>query len=304
MKKSTLFLSLAMMLSLSVSVFAEFSQDQNSCMIPPPPQCQQEKDFNDDMTSVWDIDMSQNEGRPCEWNMDFHKKQFEKGKFGKKHFDKKFKDLNLTDKQKEDLKGLKKANFESKKELEKQFRTKVKALNDEFLKEKYSAKEVKNLTKEIKNLSAKLIDNKIAKKEGMRKVLTSEQYNKIFKIKTPFDMLAERLGLSAEQKEKVAKIFEEKKDKEIEFKKQLREKDMLLKQEFDKENIDKNAISKLSEEISNITKELFKLDINTKMELKSILTPEQYNKFIKPIPNPKKPIIYEPTDCDKNIDKK
>lgn len=300
MKKSTLFLSLAMMLSLSVSLFAEFPKEQNSCMIPPPPQCQQERDFNDDMIPVWDIDMFQNEGRPCEEKMDFQKKQFEKGKFGKKHF----KDLNLTDKQKEDLKTLKKANSESKKELEKQFRTKVKALNDEFLKEKYSAKEVKNLTKEIKNLSAKLIDNKIAKKEGMRKILTSEQYNKMFKVKTHFDVLAERLGLSAEQKEKVVKIFEKKKEKERALNKQLREKDMLLKQEFDKENIDKDTISKLSEEISNIRKELFKLDIDTKIELKSVLTTEQYNKFIKPIPNPKKPIIYEPTDCDKNIDKK
>ena len=189
-------------------------------------------------------------------------------------------------------------------ELTKAIMDEWKIIEEELFKEKYSQKVIKKSIKNIKAFSNKIIDNKITKKQSLKNILSNEQYVKMFKPKTKYDMLAERLGLSAEQKEKVAKIFEEKKDKEIEFKKQLREKDMLLKQEFDKENIDKNAISKLSEEISNITKELFKLDINTKMELKSILTPEQYNKFTKPFPNPKKPIIYEPTDCDKNIDKK
>ena len=304
MKKSTLFLSLVMMLCLSVPLFAEFPQEQNSdCMIPPPPQCQQERSCSDEFMPFWDIDMYQKDCRPCEPKMSTHKKHFEKGKFCKQNFDKKFKDLNLTDKQKEDLKALKKTNFESKKELEKQLQIKVKALNNELLKEKYSTKEVKNITKEIKNLSAKLIDNKIAKKEGMRKILTTEQYNKMFKIKTHYDILAERLGLSEEQKEKVVKILENKKEKEINLKQQLREKDMLLKKEFDNENIDKDTIAKLSEDISNITKELFKLDIDTKVELKSVLTQEQYNKFTRPFPKPGKPIIYEPTHNDKNIDK-
>ena len=306
MKKSTLFLSLVMMLGLSVSLFAEFPQEQNSdCMIPHPPQWQQERDCNDDFMPFWDMNMFQKDCYPCEQNIDPHKKHFEKDKFANnKNFDKRFKNLNLTDKQKESLKSLKKACFESKKELEKQFKAKVKALNDELLKEKYSAKEVKNITKEIKALSAKLIDNKVSKKEGMRKILTFEQYNKIFKVKTHYDILAERLNLSQEQKEKFIKILEGKKEKEIVLKQQLREKDMLLKKEFDKENIDKDAISKLYEDISNIKKDLFKLDIDTKIELKSILTAEQYNKFLNPRPNPIRPIIYEPTACDKSIDKK
>ena len=307
MKKSTMFLSLVMMLGLSVSLFAEVPQEKSSdCMIPPPPQCQQERDCNDEFMPFWNIDMFQKDCRPCEPNT----AHFEKGKFGKFFCDEKFKNLNLSDNQKEALKALNKANFEADKELVVKFKTKVKALNDELLKEKYSPKEVKNITKEIKNLSAKLIDNKAAKKEGIRKILTAEQYNKIFKVKTHFDILAERLGLSAEQKEKFVKILENKKEKEMSLKQQLREKDMLLKKEFDKENIDKNAIAKLSDEISNITKDLFKLDIDTKIELKELLTVEQYNKFIKPRPNPVKPvkpvkpIIYEPTACDKNIDKK
>ncbi len=306
MKKSTLFLSLAMMLCLSGSLFAEFSQEQNrDCMIPPPPQSQQERDFNGDMIPFWEMDGLNEDCRPCEPKMDPNKKQFEKGKFGNKNFfNRNFDKLNLTDKQKEDLKKLKKETMESAKDIATKIKAKVKALNDELLKEKYSAKEVKNITKEIKNLSSKLIDTKVSKKEGMRKILTPEQYNKMFKVKTHYDILAERLGLSPEQKEKFVKILETKHEKEKTLRTELREKDIALKKEFDKEDIDKDAISKLSEDISNISKDLFKLDIDTKLEIKSVLTPEQYNKFIKPCPAPRKPIIYEPTDCDKNIDKK
>ena len=290
MKKSKMLLSLVMMLGLSVSLFAAQPPEQEgTCFIPPQPQ---ETDFyNQDMISGNDIDVTNQDFNPYE-------------RFHKKHFGDKLKKLNLSDKQKEDLKVLKESNKKAMKELTTKFQTKVNALNDELLKDKYSTKEIKKLTKDIKDISSKLIDTKISKKEGMRKILTTEQYNKMFKIKTHYDILADRLGLSAEQKEKFVKILEGKKEKEITLKKQLREKDMLLKQEFDKENVDKEAIAKLSEEISNISKDLFKLDIDTKMELKSILTPEQYKKFIKPIPNPRKPIIYEPTVCDKNIDKK
>ena len=137
MKKGTMFLSLVMMLGLSVSLFAEISQKESpDCMIPPPPQCQQERDFNDDMMPFWDMDMNQTDCRPCEPNMELHKKHFEKGKF----FNKNFKNLNLTDKQKEDLKSLKKTNMEATKEIAKKIKEKVKALNDELLKEKYSSK--------------------------------------------------------------------------------------------------------------------------------------------------------------------
>ena len=292
MKKSKMLLSLVMMLSLSVSLFAAQSQEQDgTCFIPPQPQ---EMDFyNRDMMSSNDIDVSSNQ--------DFNPSE----KFHKKHFGNKLKKLNLSDKQKKDLKALNKANRKEMKELTTKFQTKVNALNDELLKDKYSTKEVKKLTKDIKDISSKLIDTKISKKEGLRKILTTEQYNKMFKIKTHYDMLADKLGLSPEQKEKFIKTLKNKKEKENTLKAELREKNIALKKEFDKENIDKDVVAKLSEEISNISKDLFQLDINTKMELKSVLTPEQYRKYLKPRHNPIKPIIYEPTtNYDKNIDKK
>ncbi len=208
--------------------------------------------------------------------------------------------MNLTDKQKEDLKALKKDYRKTKYKLVKEFNSKTKKLNEEYFKEKYNEKEIKNITKDLKDLSDKIIDTDIAKKDGMRKILTAEQYNKLFKPKTHYDRLAERIGLSEEQKEKFTKILESKREKEQDLRKQLNEKEFSLRQEFDKENIDKKAITKLSDEISKISKDLYKLDVDTKIELKSILSPEQYKRYIQPRPG----IIYEPTRIEKNIDKR
>ena len=118
-------------------------------------------------------------------------------------------------------------------------------------------------------------------------------------------MLVDRLDLSEEQAEKIIKLIEEKREKEKPLRQQLREDEALIKQEFDKDIIDMEVITKLSDEISNISKELLKLDVDLKVGLKSILSPEQYKKLSKPrTPKiPRTPIIYEPTDSNKSIDK-
>ncbi len=292
MKKTKILLSLVMLFGLTVSVFAEkpYMKDKD-CFIPPPQFQEREIIDEDGKIDIFDTDM----GYRGKNYFKYHKKHF-----NKKRFEKKFADLNLTDKQKEDLKALKKDYRKIKYKLVKEFNSKTKKLNEEYFKEKYNDKEIKSITKDLKELSAKIIDTDIEKKDGMRKILTAEQYNKLFKPKTHYDRLAERIGLSEEQKEKFTKILESKREKEQDLRKQLNEKEFSLRQEFDKENIDKKAITKLSDEISKISKDLYKLDVDTKIELKSILSPEQYKRYIQPRPG----IIYEPTRIEKNIDKR
>ena len=292
MKKTKILLSLVMLFGLTVSVFAEkpYIKDKD-CFIPPSQFQEREFIDEDGKIDIFDTDMG------------YHGKnhfKYTKKHFNKKRFEKRFADLNLTDKQKEDLKALKKDYRKTKYKLVKEFNSKTKKLNEEYFKEKYNEKEIKNITKDLKDLSDKIIDTDIAKKDGMRKILTAEQYNKLFKPKTHYDRLAERIGLSEEQKEKFTKILESKRGKEQNLRKQLNEKEFSLRQEFDKENIDKKAITKLSDEISKISKDLYKLDVDTKIELKSILSPEQYKRYIQP----RSGIIYEPTRIEKNIDKR
>ena len=292
MKKVKMLLGLVLMLGLVSSLFAE---DEIECFIPPQPQ--KGTVYNDDIMVVYDIEMPQQDFSLYERN--FPEPEID---FNKRFMENKLNKLKVTDKQKEDFKNLQEESKKEIKDLTNKFKAKIKALNNEFFKEKYSSKEIKNLSKDIKSISTKIIDTTVAKKESLRKILTSKQYNNLFKPKTKYDRMADRLGLSEEQKEKVIKVFETKKEKEQSLRQQLREDETLIKQEFEKDVIDMEVITKISEEISNISKELLKIDLDSKVELKSILSPDQYKKLSRPAA-PRTPIIYEPTDNNKNIDK-
>ena len=294
MKKVKMLLSLVIMLGLAASLFAEeFPQDVYDTVFSP----QKSSVYNDDIMVVYDIESPQQD-------FAFYERNFPEPErvFNKRFLENKLNKLKITDKQMEEFKNLQEETKKEINDLTKNFKSKIKALNNEFFKEKYSSKEVKSLSKDIKSISAKIIDSTVARKEALRKILTSKQYNKLFKPKTRYDVLADKLDLSEEQKEKVIELIESKKEKEKPLRQQLREKEGLIKQEFEKDIIDMEVITKLSDEISNISKELLKLNVDLKVELKSILSPEQYKKLSKP-KTPRTPIIYEPTDNNKNIDK-
>lgn len=291
MKKTKMLLSLVMMLALSVSVFAKDTpKEAPDCLIPPCPQ---------------------NEGFCCDGamndcGMDMEHKDFHQFKHHQKDFNKfakgkhfggfKFKNLNLTDKQKEDLKALKQSNMKTQQELMKTIMDEKKAIDEELLKEKYSEKAINKSIKKIKETSAKIIDNKIAEKQSLKKILTKEQYVKMFKQQTKIDILAEKLNLSKEQQEKVENIFKANKEQKMELCKQLKEKQDLLKQEMDKSDFNKDTAISLNNDINEISKSMFKLKIEKKEQLKSVLSEEQYNKM--------KEMHHKKMPTKKNIDKK
>lgn len=291
MKKVKILLCLITIMGLSSSLFAENSkQDENDSFFPP------QSFYNDDIMVVYDIEMPQQD-------FAFYERNFPEPErdFNKRFLEDKLNKLKVTDEQKKDFQNLQEENKKEINTLTKKFKLKIKALNNEFFKEKFSAKEVKNLVKEIKSISANIIDSTVEKKEELRKILTSDQYNKLFKPKTKYDVMADRLGLSEEQKGKLIKILESKKEKEKPLRQQLKNDEALIKQEFEKDIIDMEVITKLSEEISNISKELLKIDLDSKVELKSILSTEQYKRLSR---TKKAPVVNEPTDNNKNIDKK
>lgn len=277
MKKLKMLLSLVMMFFFSVSIFAMPPKGSGpDCKINPP-----DKDnvYCEKTIFIWDLLQPEQK--------EFHHKRMKcDNKFGKKGFNKdkcffenKLEKLNLTDKQKEDLKNLKEANIKTMQDLRKEFMEKFKALNDEFLKEKYASKQINSLNKDLQKISSKILDNKIAEKKELRKILSFEQYNKLFKQKTKYDILAEKLSLTDEQKEKVIKITESAKENVAILKEQIIQKSKSLEEEFNKDNVNKENIISISNEISEISKNIFDIDINTKLELKSVLSAEQYNKL-------------------------
>ena len=303
MKKIKMLLSCVMMLMFSASVFAgQWQKNCSDCMIPQQDEqccCQKENCCKAECCCQQEQCCNKKEKFfMCDGNMEqeehsmFNHHHFKRDcmiKFGEncgKNFKKVFcekliKKLNLTDTQKEALKLLKESSIKKQQELMKIIMKEWETINKELLSEKYSQKIIKKSIKNIKDISNKIIDNKITKKQSLKKILTNEQYIKMFKPKTKYDTLAERLNLSNEQKEKVTTIMEDadKTTKELVCKKF--EKKNLLKEELEKENCNKDIVAQLMKDISNISSELFKLRIDTKIKLKDVLSFEQYNKMNK-----------------------
>lgn len=186
--------------------------------------------------------------------------------------------LNLTEEQKTKLKELKDKEFA----LKKDFADKIKAINDEFANENPNEKNIKSMQKEAKKLSQEILDNYINNKKQIRQILSFEQYTKMFTKRTKYDILAERLNLTDEQKEKIKNLFEKNKEKNESLKKTLFEDKIKLEKELEKETVDTNIVNTLSQEISQISQDIVKNDIDIKIELKNVLTLEQYNKFTAP----------------------
>lgn len=273
MKKIKLMLSMFVVLCFTVSVFAmpkdfkgNFEKGAN-CTFK---KCDMQ---NDDIMFVLTMfDCPQHENN---FGSGHH---FENGMREHKNFNPIDARLNLTDEQKTKLKELKDKEFTLKKE----FADKIKALNEEFAKEKLDDKTIKNKQKEIKKLSQEYIDNYVNNKKQIREILSFEQYNKMFTKKTRYDMLAERLNLNDEQKEKIKNLFEQNREKNGNLKKTLFEDKIKLEKELEKETADTDTVNNLSNEISRISQDIVKNDIDMKIELKNILTAEQYNKFTAP----------------------
>lgn len=278
MKRIKFMLSLFVVLCFTVSVFAmpndfkgKFEKD-GKC---PVKKCGME---NDDIMFVLTMfDCPQRENDFChkphfKGDMKEHKNFGEHKNF--RHWEDK---LNLTDEQKAKLKELKDKEFA----LKKDFADKIKAINDEFANENPNEKNIKNMQKEAKKMSQEILDNYINNKKQLRQILSFEQYTKMFTKKTRYDMLAERLNLTDDQKEKVKTLFEQNKEKSENMKKTIFEDKIKLEQELEKETVDTNAVNNLSNEISQLSQDIVKNNINMKVELKNILTAEQYSKFIE-----------------------
>jgi len=293
MKKTKLMLSVVMVMCLAISVFAMPNDFKGNCEKDkkcPAERCDMDKD--DIMFVLTMFDCPQPDKDFC------HKEKF---KFGchqpgndlchKHHFNGDMKEhrnfgehknfrpwedkLNLTDEQKAKLKGLKEKEFA----LKKDFFDKIKSINEEFANENPNEKNIKSMQKEAKKLSQEIIDNYINNKKQLREVLSFEQYSKMFTKKTRFDMFAEKLNLTDEQKEKVKTLFEQNKEKSESMKKAVFEDKIKLEKELEKETVDTNAVNNLSNEISQLSQDIVKNNINMKVELKNILTAEQYNKL-------------------------
>lgn len=97
----------------------------------------------------------------------------------KKDFDKMAKELNLTDKQKEQIEAHRKQNMDEMKQIRKQLGEKNRALREELGKQDSDKAKIDQLTADLKELHGKQIQSMVDRVNEMKQILTPEQYKKM-----------------------------------------------------------------------------------------------------------------------------
>lgn len=210
---------------------------------------------------------------------------------------------SLSKEQKDKIKQIKDTSREKAEKIANDIKAKFEEIDKELSKDEYSQKNIKKLTKEINVLSTEKIEIKISERQQIRDALKSKLFKSMIAEPTKYDLFAQRLELTEEQQGKVESLFEKNKEILDSVKKDLEDKNLLLEKEFDNEQANFDTINSLSNEIAELSKKKIQIVIDTKSELKKILTDEQFSRVMKnkkhikpqpiPVPKPIKPIVEE-----------
>ena len=99
------------------------------------------------------------------------------------------------------------------------------------------------------------------------------------KMKQDFEKIIKELNVSDKQKEQMKETMQADISRKKELRQQIRQKSDLIDEELLKENIDTNTINNLTTEIQQLTAEISKINIESKLKVRSILSFKQYTKM-------------------------
>lgn len=111
--------------------------------------------------------------------------------------------------------------------------------------------------------------------KSSKKIKKQEEEN----IKEKYDKFSQDLTLTKEQQEKVEKLFNTNREKVAPVRDKKDEKTFALETEKLKENPDETVINALENEISVLSRKIYRITHDTRESLKTILTPVQYENM-------------------------
>lgn len=114
--------------------------------------------------------------------------------------------------------------------------------------------------------TAVVVGANAASKKKKEKVVIEERYVQV----------DQDLSLSEEQQKQVRNIFDTNRERIIPLRDERNLKSIALEQEMEKENPSMKVIRNLENEISELSKEIYKIVQSTKSELQAVLSPAQY----------------------------
>ena len=96
-----------------------------------------------------------------------------------------------------------------------------------------------------------------------------------------FEKLAKDLNITDDQKAQLNEMMKEDMSRKKELRQTIREKMELIDEELLKENIDMNAVNQLAAEIQQTSADISRINIESKLKVRSVLSFEQYTKMEK-----------------------
>ena len=99
---------------------------------------------------------------------------------------------------------------------------------------------------------------------------------KVVVVEQQYQQVAQDLTLTQAQQDQVKKLFDTNREKLTPIRDEKALKTIALEQEMEKENPDQALVNKLETEISQLSMSIFRITQDTKTQLQTILTPEQY----------------------------
>ena len=98
-------------------------------------------------------------------------------------------------------------------------------------------------------------------------------------MKVDFEKIAKELNITDEQKQKINELMRADLEKKKLLRQQIKQKSDAIDEELIKEKFDIHVINKLAEEIQQLNAEIAKTNIESKLNVRSILTFEQYSRM-------------------------
>ena len=98
-------------------------------------------------------------------------------------------------------------------------------------------------------------------------------------MKVDFEKIAKDLNITEEQKQKINELMRTDLEKKKELRQQIKQKSDAIDEELMKEKFDIYVVNKLAEEIQQLNAEIAKTNIESKLNVRSILTYEQYSRM-------------------------
>lgn len=110
--------------------------------------------------------------------------------------------------------------------------------------------------------------------------IPSEQQHKYQQqMKQDFDKISKELNITDEQKQKINELMQADLSKKKELRQQIKQKMNIIDEELMKENLDTETINKLTQEIQQLSAEISKLNIESKLNVRNILSFKQYSRM-------------------------